>query len=438
MNFPYFIARRVTGTSPNNKQRSFSRLILRIAVVAVALSVAVMILTTALVRGFKSEIKGKVFGFFGHIRITDYNASKGYSTDAFPIDLNQSFYPHIDTIAGIEYEDEWLLFGQSFGEPFWRITNGGIRHIQAFANKAGIIKTEEAIEGIILKGIGTDFDWEFMRNYLLEGDILELSDSAMSRQIIISQQTANRLNTGVGERFEVNFVEDGNIIRRRLEVAGIYRTGLEEYDRTFALVDIKQIQRLLGWTENQVSGFEVFVDDVEDVNIMAEYLYATELPSTLYAETIREQAPEIFDWVELQNTNERVIISLMLIVSIINMITALMILILERTTMVGTLKSLGASNWRIRKIFLYYAAYIVGLGLFWGNLIGLTLGFLQKQFRIIKLSEADYYLSYAPIEFNIWSILFINGLTLATILIFLIIPSYLVTRIDPVKALRFK
>jgi lipoprotein-releasing system permease protein len=437
LNFPYFIARRVTGTGKENRQRSFGRFILRIAVVAVALSVAVMILTTALVRGFKSEIKGKVFGFFGHIRITDYNANKGY-TDTFPIDVDQPFYPHIDTIAGIEYEDQWLLFGQEFGKPFWRITNGGIRHIQVFANKPGIIKTKDAIEGIVLKGIGTDFDWEFMRDYLLEGDILTLSDSATSRQIIISQQTADRLNTGVGERFDVNFVEEGNIIRRRLEVAGIYRTGLEEYDRTFALVDIKQIQRLLGWTENQVSGFEVFIDDVEDVNIIAEYLYTNELPSQLYAETIREQVPEIFDWVELQNTNERVIIILMLIVSIINMITALMILILERTNMVGTLKSLGASNWRIRKIFLYYAGYIIGLGLFWGNVIGLTLGFLQQQFKIIKLSEADYYLSYAPIEFNFWSILFINGLTLVTILLFLVLPSYLVTRIDPVKALRFK
>lgn len=437
MNFSYFIAKKVAGINLTNGRSSFSRLIIRIAVLSVTLSVAVMILAMALIRGFKNEISGKVFGFFGHIHITDYEAADAF-IDAYPIEKNQSFYPHLDTVGQVVYEDQYYLFGRPFGDPFWTETNGGIRHIQTFAVKPGIIKTDDAIEGIILKGVGTDFDWTFIKEYLIEGDILALSDTSMSRQIIISEQTADRLETGVGERFEVNFVEDGNIIRRRLEVVGIYRTGLEEYDRNFALVDIAQIRRLLSWSENQVGGFEVFIEDIDDINIIAEYIYAQELTPTLSVRTIREKFPAIFQWLEMQNPNERLIITLMLIVSIITMITALMILILERTNMIGTLKSLGASNWKIRRIFLYYAAYIIGLGLFWGNLIGLGLGFLQSKFRFIKLSEENYYLSYAPIEFDFWSIFLLNLLTLTIILLVLIIPSYLVTRIDPVKALRFK
>ncbi|MEM0993566.1 MAG: FtsX-like permease family protein [Bacteroidota bacterium] len=439
MNFPYFIARKVATNQAEDGQRSFSRLIIRIAIVAVALSVAVMILTTALIRGFKNEIRSKIFGFFGHIHITDFDAAEGFE-DAYPIKLDQDFYPDLNTVEQVEYLDQYLLFGRDFGEPFWRKTKGGISHIQSFAFKPGIIKTKSDMEGIILKGVGKDFNWEFMRAYLLEGDIFEVSDSSMSRKVIISQQTADRLNVKVGESFEVNFVGDKNIIRRRLEISGIYRTGLEEYDRRFALVDIAQIQRLLGWQRDEVGGFEVFVDDVDDIPIIREYISVEKfpIPTTLYAESIRRKQPAIFEWLELQNINERVIIALMLIVSIINMITALMILILERTNMVGTLKALGTSNWGIRKIFLYYAAYIVGLGLFWGNLIGLGLGFLQDKFRFIKLSEADYYLSYAPIEFDFWTIFFLNALTLIVILFFLIIPSYLVTKINPVEAIRFK
>ncbi|MEM9888369.1 MAG: FtsX-like permease family protein [Bacteroidota bacterium] len=439
MNFPYFIAKKVATNQATNGQRSFSGLIIRISIVAVALSVAVMILTTALIRGFKNEIRSKIFGFFGHIHITDFDAAEGFE-DAYPININQNFYPYLDTVEQVEYLDQYLLFGREFGKPFWRTTKAGISHIQSFAMKPGIIKAKEDMEGIILKGVGKDFNWEFMRAYLLEGDIFEVSDSNMSRKIIISQQTADRLNLKVGDRTEVNFVGNSNIIRRRLEISGIYRTGLEEYDRRFALVDIAQIQRLLGWQRDEVGGFEVFVEDVDDIPIFREYIAVEQfpIPTSLYAESIRQKQPAIFEWLELQNINERIIIALMLIVSIINMMTALMILILERTNMVGTLKALGTSNWKIRKIFLYYAAYIIGLGLFWGNLVGIGLGFLQDQFRFIKLSEANYYLSYAPIEFNFWTIFSLNVLTLVVILLFLIIPSYLVTRINPVEAIRFK
>ena len=437
MNFPYFIARKVATSQSADGQSSFSRLIIRIAIVAVALSVSVMILTTALIRGFKNEIRTKIFGFFGHIHITDTDAI-GSLLDAYPIDSRQDFYPGLDTVGKIEYLDQYLLFGRPFGEPFTKTTSGGIRHIQSFAVKPGVIKTADAMEGIILKGVNRDFDWKFMQKYLIRGDTLAWSDTSMSRQVIVSEQTANRLQIDTGASFVINFVERGNVVARKLNVVGIYRTGLDEYDKRFALVDIRQVQRLLGWNEYQVAGFEVFLDDIGDIGLFAEYIYNQVLPNTMYAETIREKFPAIFEWLELQNINEIVIIALMLVVSIINMIAALMILILERTNMIGTLKALGTSNWGIRKIFLYYAAYIVLLGLLWGNLIGLGLGWLQKRFQFIKLSETDYYLSYAPIEFNFWTILSLNIGTLLIILLFLLIPSYLVTRIQPVQAIRFK
>jgi len=227
-------------------------------------------------------------------------------------------------------------------------------------------------------------------------------------------------------------------LERRFTVEGIYRTGLEEYDRQFALVDIRKIQQVLGWKENQVSGFEVFVDNIDDLDAFTNYIYFEEITNDLYAESIKEKMRAIFEWLDLQDVNEWVILGLMLVVAIINMVTALLILILERTNMIGTLKSLGAANWSIRWVFLYYAGYIILVGLFWGNLIGLGLCWLQATFGFITLDEANYYLAVAPIKINWWSVLLLNGGTLVVTLLFLIVPSYLVSRIDPVKAIRFK
>lgn len=435
MKFEAYIARRVAASG----QQSFSRLILRIAVVAVALSVAVMICANALIAGFKNEISSKIFGFWGHIHITDTDINRSL-LEAYPIRKDQEFYPHLDTIRQVQYMVEENWFGQRVERV--RRTEGGIRHIQVFAIKPGIIeagkKGDKDIEGIILKGVGQDFDWEFMGQYIKRGRRLNMPDSAMSREILISQQTANRLQVDTGDSFIVHFVEKGEQLQRRFHVCGVYRTGLEEYDRKFALVDIRQIQRLLGWEEGQVSGFEVFIDDIGDLETLTEYIYFEQLPTDLYAESIRDKMPEIFDWLDLQDINEVVILGLMVIVAIINMVTALMILILERTNMIGILKALGSANWSIRKIFLYYAAYIVALGLFWGNLIGIGLCLLQDKFEFIRLSEENYYLSTAPIALHFWPIFLLNLGTLAITLLFLVIPSYLVTRISPVKAIRFK
>ena len=433
MNFEYFIASKVAGSG----KQSFSRLIIRIAIVAVAISIAVMVIAMALIAGFKKEISGKIFGFWGHIHITDTNYNRSF-LDVYPIDLNQKFYPSIDTVKGVDYYERVKIpFVDTEYERLTR-TKGGIKHIQGVAMSPGIIKAKEEIEGIILKGVGKDFNWEFMEQYLVAGEPIAMPDSAALSQILISQQTANRLKVEVGDKFRVHFVVKNEQLIRQFSICGIYKTGLEEYDQKFALVDIRKIQQLLKWSENEVSTFEVFIDDVSDLVPLADYIYYERITNDLYAEHIKAKLPEIFEWLELQDINEVVILSLMLIVALINMITTLIILILERTNMIGVLKSLGSSNWSIQKIFLYYAAYIIGIGLFWGNVIGIGLCLAQKHFQFIRLSEANYYLSVAPVDLNFFSILLLNLGTLLIILICLILPSYLVTTVSPVKAIRFK
>jgi lipoprotein-releasing system permease protein len=434
MNLEFFIAKRVASL----KRQSFSGLIIRIAVIAIALSLAVMIVSTAVIRGFKHQIGEKIFGFWGHIHITSTQLNRS-TGEASPIDIDQPFYPSLENIGQVTYEDNFRILGIEFSDRIVeRKTEGGIRHIQAFALKPGIIKTKKEIEGIILKGIGKDFDWTFFDRYLVEGERLQLPDSSAGEGIILSQQTAKRLEMNLGDKFIFHFVNDGEALRRRFTVEGIYKTGLEEYDRKFALVDIRKVQELLNWKPNQVGGFEVFIDNLGDMEVLTDYVYLEEIPGDMYCENIREKYPAIFEWLALQDINEVVILVLMLVVGIINMVTALMILILERTNMIGTLKALGQTNWGIRKIFLYHAAYIILLGLFWGNLVGISFCLLQEKFGFITLSEENYYLSVAPVELEAFTVLLLNIGVLVVTLAFLILPSWLVTRISPVKAIRFK
>ncbi len=433
MNFSYFIASKVAQSG----KQSFSRLIIRIAIIAVALSVSVMVIATALIRGFKNEISSKIFDFWGHIHIMDSGVT--HSLEVYPIDKHQAFYPSLDTMGPVSYLTNPSFLGYTFTDRLVeRKTKGGINHIQVFANIPGVIKTKKQIEGIILKGIGDDYNWALLDQYLIKGDRLEVMKDSISRDIIISEQTANRLLLDVGEPMILYFIIEDRQIPKRMNVKGIYKTGLEEYDQKFAIVDIGLVQELYGWDKDKVGGFEVFLDNIQDIDPMNEHIYMDVIPNDLFSETIRQKSPSIFEWLALQDINEIVILALMLVVSIINMVTALLILILERTNMIGTLKALGNTNWQIQKIFLYYAAYIVSVGLFFGNLIGLGLCFAQKYFNFIQLSEKDYYLSVAPIEINWWVILLLNVGTLVVTILFLIIPSYLVTRISPVKAIRFK
>ncbi|MEM1216113.1 MAG: FtsX-like permease family protein, partial [Bacteroidota bacterium] len=371
-------------------------------------------------------------GFWGHIHIADYQQSRSWS-EVHPLSTEQKFYPSIVETGPIRYIDNDPIWGQTE-----KMTKGGVRHIQTYILYSGIISAKDEIEGIVLKGIGEDFDWSYLQRYLQAGEPLHLSDSTEDKGILLSEFTANRLRVDIGDKIDIFFVTSAyEELQRRFTVKGLYKTGLEEYDREFAIVDMRRLQQILRWQDGEVGGFEIFLDDIEDLEPFTEEIYF-DLDRGLSAENIKERMRAIFEWLELQDVNEWVIMGLMLIVAIINMVTALLILILERTNMIGTLKSLGAGNWAIRKVFLYYAGYIVVVGLFWGNLIGLGLCWLQDTFGFVTLDEANYYLSVAPIKVQWMTILLLNLGTLLVTLLFLIVPSYLVSRVEPVKAIRFK
>jgi len=393
------------------KQKSFSSLIIKIAIAAIALSLAVMLISTAMVIGFKKEISRKVFGFNGHINITSFDANSSFE-DLAPISKDDNFYAYLDTLDGI-------------------------KNVQVFAHKIGVLKKDESIEGIVLKGVGSDFDWSYFQDYLVEGQAFEVQDSTRINDILVSRYTADRLQLEVNEEILIYFVQQ-RIRYRKFKVVGIYKTGLEEFDERFALVDIGHIQRLNKWAKDQVGGCTVILDNPDDLEKMNEYIYYQVLGPELRSTTMKQANPGIFEWLELQNMNEIIILTLMVIVATINMVSALLILILERTNMIGILKALGANNQSIRWIFLYNAAYIIGIGLIIGNIIGLGFCATQYYFEFITLPEESYYLSVAPIDFNWLNVLLINLGTFLISLLALIIPSYLVSFIDPIKAIRFE
>ncbi len=420
MNTPFYIAQRIAASG----QKSFARLIVTIATAAVALSIAVMLIATSMTRGFKSEITNKMFGFWGHIHITSVQQTTSF--EPAPIGATPLFMQALKSVKNVEYTEG----GRD------KTTKGGVHHIQSYATKAGIIKTKDNFEGIILKGVGSDYNWNFVEKNLVEGR--KISNCDTCRDILISKSTADRLNLKTGNKFVVHFVQDNKQEKRLFQICGIYKTGIEEYDKRFALVDIHFVQELLGWSSNQVAGFEVFVDYMQDLKPISNHIYSELITNDLTSQTVREEQPAIFDWLDLQDTNEYVILGLMLLVSIINMVTALLILILERINMVGTLKALGTTNWGVQQIFLYYGIIIIGAGLLIGNAFGLGLAWLEQRFHFIKLPEADYYLSYAPIHFD-WSVIaFLNIGTLLITSLFLILPTFLITSISPIKAIRFK
>jgi lipoprotein-releasing system permease protein len=432
MSVSLFLARRLAGTD----KRNFSRLIIRICSIAVALSIAVMIAASAFIAGFKTEISNKIFGFWGHIHITE--TSYSLSFEPKPISIHQDFYPSLSQERRFNYTPEQPNPLIRAAEDGTVRSRGGFRHIQAYAHKPGIIRTKTAMEGIILKGVGADFDWTNLSPYLIDGKPINNHDSTGTRQILISKETARRLEVKTGDKFIVYFVKEQEQLKRAFTVCGIYHTGLEEYDRKFALADLGTVQELLNWDSSQVAGFEVWLDDIRDMRPATDYLYYERLPENLLSVSIREKFPAIFDWLELQNYNEVIILGLMLIVALMNMITTMLVLVLEHTNMIGILKTLGTTDRTVRNVFIYYGAMILLRGMLWGNLLGIGFCLLQERFRFIRLNEADYYLSYAPVKIN-WAM--VAGLNIGTLLItvlFLLLPGYLVTRITPVKAIQLK
>lgn len=413
MNFEFFIARRLILDKETKK--SISRSMLNIAVIGVALSLAVMIIAVAIVTGFKYEITNKIVGFGSHIHILNFDSNESYETQ--PIKKDQEF------------------LNQLKSEPY-------IINIQEFATKAGIIKSGTDIQGVVLKGIGSDFDWAFFKNYITEGNIFTVNDSVRTNLVLISRQIASLLKLDVDDEFLMYFIQDPPRMRR-FKVSGIYETSLEEFDRTFVLADINHIQRLNDWDDNQISGFEITVNDfkhLEDLTyqVMNIVGYGFEDDgSRLKVTNINEKYPQIFDWLNLQDMNVLIILILMLVVAGFNMVAGLLIMILDRTNMIGILKALGSVNVSIRKIFLYQGGFLILKGLFWGNLIGLSICLIQKYFEILKLDQTSYYLTAVPVNLNISYLLALNIVTCIVILLILIIPSIVISRISPVKAIQF-
>jgi len=400
-----FIAKRLSFS----KQSGFSSFIIKIAIVAVALSVAIMIIATALVNGFKKEIENKVFGFMGNIQISSFESN--YAFENKPIAYNEKLSAQIERLATVS-------------------------HVQTYANITTILKSETEMEGIALKGIGFDFNWQFFEKYMYAGKPFVLDTAKKSNEIIISKTTADRLKVEIGDKVNAYFIEEPPRIRR-FKISGIFNTGLIEYDIAYALIDIRHVQKLSNWSDKQVQGYEVFVNNADDTEKINNTLFFNVLGPDLLSETLKEINPSIFNWLELQSVNEKVIFTLMIIVAVINMITTLLILIMERTNMIGVLKALGANNWTIRKLFLYNAAFIVGFGLLFGNFFGLGLCFFQHQFGFIELSEESYFIKTAPVYINWGIVLLINLATMLICIFSLLLPSYLITKITPVKAIRF-
>jgi len=390
---------------------SFSSFIIKIAIAAVAISLATMIIATAVIQGFKVDISDKVFGFWGHIHINNFDNDRS----------QESLYPIV--------RDTTLI--TTLG------SDKRIKHVQAFANKAGILKKDDNIEGIIMYGLAPDFDWAFFEKNMVAGKSFQVSPGKRVNDIVVSQYTANRLRLEVGDDLIAYMNKKQRPSPRKLKVVGIYKTGMQEYDEQYALIDIGHIQRVNGWQANEVGGLAVFVKDGVVPKEVEQHIYYEVLSHDQNSSTLKESYPNIFEWLNLQNMNERIILGLLFILGAVNMVTALLILILERTKMVGILKSLGASNFSIQKVFLYNAAYIIFIGLIFGNLIGLSLAFLQAKFGIVKLPEESYYLDVAPVIFNPVTIILLNVGVLLFCLLVLLVPSVLVRYINPIKAIRF-
>lgn len=406
MNLAFFIAGRIAGKKSTSR---FSGPIIRISIISIALGLAVMILSVAIVTGFQSEIRDRVIGFGSHAQITNYDLR--YSPEGNPISTEQEFYPHWDTLPGI-------------------------RHIQVFAYKTGILKTDTDIQGVIMKGLGTDYDWDFFGNKLINGRPLSLNDSARSRDLIVSSYMARKLNLEMGQTITMYFIQDPPRYVQ-LEICGIYETGLEEIDETFIMCDIKQIQRLNSWDPGFVGGFEVILDDFSRLDEIGNYLYEN-LHYSLNIKTIKEMYPQIFDWLALLDMNVYVILFLLVLVAAINMISTLLISILEHTRMIGMLKALGASNPMVRKIFLIHAGFLISRGLIWGNITGLAVCLIQYYFKIIKLPGESYYVNFVPINLDWISMLWLNAGTFLICILMLVIPSLVVSRISPIKAITFQ
>lgn len=413
MNLELFIAKRLI----KGKQHkiSISAPIIKIAIAAIALGILMMLIAIATGVGLKYKIREKIAAFNGHIQIYNYDSNVS-DVSVAPVSLEQEFYPDFNLVEGV-------------------------RHIQAVASKAGIIRTEDTFEGIIAKGVGKEYDWTVFQEFMVAGRLPDYT-SDLNTEVIMSRLMASRLQLGVNDEFSTFFLkeEDPSKIpnQRKFKITGIYDSGFEEFDGTYIFVDLRHIQRMNQWSSNEVGNFEIFLDDFNAIDAKSMEIYGKTL-SILDTQTIKNKYNKIFEWIGLFDFNIAIIIGIMIIVGGINMITALLVLILERTQMIGILKALGAENWSIRKVFLYNAGYLIIIGLFWGNLLGLGAIWVQDQYKLFKFpNPQEYYIDYIPVYIDVPTVLALNAGVLALCVLMLLVPSYIITKITPVKAIKFE
>jgi|TARA_B100001093_G_scaffold178873_1_gene171426 lipoprotein-releasing system permease protein len=407
MNLSYYISNRLFFTKKGNNR--YTKPILLIGTLAVTLSVTVMLLSIMISTGFKNQITEKIIGFAGDITITSYVNNQSY--ESVPINKNQSLIYDLQS-------------------------NKNIVNVSSFATKAGILKNENEILGVVLKGVSSDYNWDFFKKNMVSGNTLTLSDSISSNNIIISKQVAKNLNLSLGESVFMYFAQDPPRVRKFL-IHGIFSTALSDFDDLFVIADIKQIQKLNNWQTSQIGGLEIKINDFRKLDEVAEFVY-NKTDYNLKSESIKERFPQLFDWLDLQNMNVFLIIVLMVIVALVNMITVLIIIILEKVQLVGILKSMGLSNWNVRKIFLYQSIKIATLGLILGNLLAFILTFLQKRFQFLKLDSSIYYMQYIPVDYDFFSVLIINIVTIVICYLALIIPSAIITKMKLINSIRFE
>lgn len=410
MNFEYFIAKRIIDSKAYKS--SISAPIIKIGITAIAIGIIVMMIAIAVGIGLQQKIREKIVAFNGHITISNFDKNNSQES-VNPISKKQDFYPVFKDVEGI-------------------------KHIQGVASKAGIIRLENDFEPVFLKGVGNDYNWTYLEEYIIEGRLPNYSKKR-NEEVLISQYLANRLAFKLGSKFNTYFVKDDiykppNIIQ--YEVVGIYNSGFKEFDEQYVIGDLRHIVRINKWPKESVGNFEVFIDNYNDLEKKSIEVYQN-IPSILNTETVTRKYAIIFEWMNIFDNNIYAIIVIMIFIAGINMITALLVLILERTQMIGILKALGSSSLSIRKVFLYNATYLVIIGLFWGNLIGLGLLLIQKYFNIIPLNPEDYHVTSVPVYLSVFYIIALNIGTFILCLLMLLIPSYIITRISPVKAIKF-
>lgn len=414
LNFPLFIAKRLSFSKKSKNELSNS--ILKIAVSVVAVGMAVMIITISVVTGFKNEIYKKIVGFQAHISVKNRDINETFETE--PIKKDQIFYPGISSQEGIE-------------------------HIQIFATKPGIIKADTEVHGIILKGAGNDYNWDFIKQNLVEGTVPDVFSDKKTQEILISEKTANLLNYKLDDKIYIYFIQKPPKARKFI-ISGIYKTGMEELDKTVAFCDIRHIQSINDWEEDQISGFEILINDLDKTEEMTSFVEGEissiidEDGTMLEVSNFMRDNTFIVQWLRLSDTNVYVILILMIIVAVLSMIAALLVIILERTNMIGILKSIGADDNKIISIFIYNGSYLIMKGLIIGNIIGIALLLIQKYFKLIPLDPKSYYVNSVPVNFNVFDILLLNAGTLIISTVVLILPALMVAKINPAKTINFK